>query len=248
MKLYEHIEQLKKSNKVSPDELMAISNKFYELAKGKLKFNSEGSSTFFQSQVSSVFSGQGAHLEVMFTTSIDYSYIPTKYAELKSKLNNDNIQMEFTYINQNIKNDTERFVKYCESALFQIENLLNYYYHVKFPNEKLLLKHLQENSNYTHKGEAVALSYIPIATKIFDFSKTFFPYNELATEKDYTGSTLSNINKVRNAGLHRCDVIEKTNEDEKLKKFLQYKHQNYSVIRNSLLKMSEKIKVETNTP
>ena len=67
------------------------------------------------------------------------------------------------------------------------------------------------DTNFTRNNKFENISDIPIATKIYSFSKTFF-------EKDPVGYILSNIRNVRNEGVHRCSSILRNNEEnEKLK-------------------------------
>ena len=73
--------------------------------------------------------------------SLDYSYIPHKL--LKTRLNLDNLRMENIRINLDEKNELKRFYDYIIYAFFQVENLINYYYHIKYPEIDTLLNHFE---------------------------------------------------------------------------------------------------------
>ena len=177
------------------------------------------------------------YLSIVPDSSIDYSFIMNKTVRVRLDL--DNLRMENVYIDfqKKYNDDIHRWYDYLVYAFYQIENLINYYYFKKYPDFDKLILHLESipDTNFTRNNKFENISDIPIATKIYSFSKTFF-------EKDPVGYILSNITNVRNEGVHRCSSILRNNEEnEKLFKFL--KKQSYPEVRNALFKLAEKIKI-----
>lgn len=72
---------------------------------------------------------------------INYTHIVHK--GVMNRLNKDNIKMERIIFENNTKEDS--FISFCTSAFHQIENLINYYYFIKYPNFDDLLSELIVN-------------------------------------------------------------------------------------------------------
>lgn len=237
LSVYENIQDLKTRHGDSDENVLAIEQKFLSLAQNKLKIT-PGNSIVYQSQVNSPLNYFGGHLEIVFTSSIDYSFISNEHKELKNKLQIDNLKMELARLNYSEKSNLIRFHSFCVQAFYQIENLLNFFFHKKYDgNINAVLNYLEAipGTTFHRKGTEISISHIPIATKIFAFGKTYFP-------NDYTGNTLNSIRLVRNEESHRCNVIVTDTAENKIKKFLQYK--NYELVRTALYKLSEVIKSE----
>ena len=160
----------------------------------------------------------------------------------------ENIRLNVT------KDELTRFYEFCINAFYQLEELLNYYYFLKFQDNSNGLYDFLINNNTNYKilnndDETIkskkekkqkelkekSLSFITVADKITAFSFGFF---DIKTG-NYSGSTMNSLRLLRNEDLHRCSVIEK-NRDEKLNKFLFYK--NYDAIRDAIQNTAQVIK------
>lgn len=171
--------------------------------------------------------------------SLDYSYIPHKL--LKTRLNLDNLRMENVRINLAEKNELKRFYDYIIYAFFQVENLINYYYHVKYPEIDTLLNHFEsiesEYFNFTRTGKEKSVNDITIYIKLSVFNLGYF------TDSDrYVGLNLSNLRRVRNEGLHRCNIIMKKGVEENKALYQFLKHSTYNSILSNLEVLNNKIK------
>lgn len=183
------------------------------------------------------------HLEIRANISIDYEFITNE--RVKKQLIRDNLRMENVRLNLT-KDELTRFYEFCINAFYQIEELLNYYYHLKFQNDNNGMYAFLINNNRNYKLldtddekrktdkqkkqtelKAKSLSFITVADKITAFSFGFFDIGS----GNYSGSTLNSLRLLRNEDLHRCSVIEKT-RDEKLNTFLFYK--NFDAIRSAI--------------
>ncbi len=175
-------------------------------------------------------------LEIKAELSIDYSYI--KNAAVKNQLEIDNLKMENVRFDLKEKDDFKSFYNFCLYCFLQIENLLNYYYHTKYNNIDLLVKHLEAISKYTKKDYHKNISDIPISTKIFSFSTSYLPPKY--------GAELNTLRLIRNFGFHRCDVIKNNATSDKkvdsIKHFLQT--QTYDTVRNIIQLVSSIIDAE----
>jgi len=191
------------------------------------------------------------HLEIRANVSIDYDFV--KNDRVKKQLIKDNLRMENIRLNVT-KDELTRFYEFCINAFYQLEELLNYYYFLKFQDNSNGLYDFLINNNTNYKilnndDETIkskkekkqkelkekSLSFITVADKITAFSFGFF---DIKTG-NYSGSTMNSLRLLRNEDLHRCSVIEK-NRDEKLNKFLFYK--NYDAIRYAIQNTAQVIK------
>lgn len=189
-----------------------------------------------------------SHLEIRANVSIDYSFV--KDERVKKQLIKDNLRMENIRLDIT-KDELTRFYEFCINAFYQIEELINYYLHLKFKNDNNGLYNflIDNNNNYKFSGnendqqkeqklksqtdlKKKSLNFITVADKITAFSFGFFNIKD----GNYSGSTMNSLRLLRNEDLHRCTIIEK-NRDEKLNKFLF--HKNYDSIRDAIKNTSE---------
>jgi len=194
-----------------------------------------------------------SHLEMRANISIDYEFINND--RVKKQLLKDNLRMENIRLNLS-KDELTRFYEFSINAFYQIEELLNYFYHIKFESDKdsmytfLIANNLNykvtDNDDETKKADKLrkqnelknkSLSFITVADKITAFSFGYFNIQS----GNYTGSTMNSLRLLRNEDLHRCTIIEK-NRDEKLNKFLFYK--NFDAIRDAIKNVVEIIKTK----
>ena len=145
------------------------------------------------------------HLEIRADVSMDYDFI--KNERVKKQLIKDNLKMENSRLDIQIKNDTERFYNFCVAAFYQIEELVNYYFGMKYTFEDFILLISSKNNGKIFNQKQ--LSEITIAEKIFVFEGLFY-YGQV----DAVGntiryeSTINLIREVRNEDSHRCNLIE----------------------------------------
>ena len=186
-------------------------------------------------------------LQIRGEKSLDYSFI--RHKSLQQQLIIDNLRMENAVLSTTELNEVERFYNFCVNAFFQIENLINYYYHRQYPDIKNLLDHLEsieicsEGKDYTFKrgGRERSVADVNIYNKL----NTFLKYFESETVDPYIEINLSNLRKIRNEGLHRCMVIQKNiNEDKTLHNF--FKFQDINGIRLNIIEVANIVKSNLN--
>ncbi len=180
-------------------------------------------------------------LDIRANCSISYDFI--KQQRLRDQLTIDNLRMENAALNLKEK-EQYRFYVFCVNAFYQIENVINYYYHTSYPN----IDDLQEEiRNRTGSGDLkyqfrVGTEYktvadIPIYYKLNAFCNTFF----LGDKSMITAC--SNLRKVRNEGEHRCMVII-GDEDEGNGIYEFFKKHTFNSVRILLEKLVETVRQE----
>lgn len=182
-------------------------------------------------------------LEIRANVSISYSFV--KHQRLRDQLIIDNLRMENAALNLQDPEDG-RFYIFCVNAFYQVENIVNYFYHTIFPDIKKLVQEIEDSTkyenndyNYRRNGREVTVSCIPIAHKINAFFNSYLP-NERSLKW-----SIGTLRQVRNEGEHRCDIIRKEKDDNNnLYKF--FKSQTFNSLRGELIKfvnaVEEKIK------
>tara|TARA_B110000908_G_C9936504_1_gene306312 strand:- start:145 stop:606 length:462 start_codon:yes stop_codon:yes gene_type:complete len=149
--------------------------------------------------------------------------------------------MENVRINLAEKNELKRFYDYIIYAFFQVENLINYYYHFKYPEIDTLLNHFEsiesEYFNFTRTGKEKSVNDITIYIKLSVFNLGYF-----TDSNRYVGLNLSNLRRVRNEGLHRCNIIMKKGVEENKALYQFLKHSTYNSILSNLEVLNNKIK------
>lgn len=178
-------------------------------------------------------------LDINPSCSVDYSFINHKL--LRTRLELDNLRMENVRYDLKEKDEMKRLYDFCINAFYQIENLINYYYHEKFPKIHDLLNHLEgiETTTFKRKEER-NVGDIPIYIKIFAFNKTYYP-------DDYTGYNVDSLRLVRNEGLHRCSRIKNIEtENKRLHDFLKYATFNsvHSLVNSLAMKVKENLNLK----
>lgn len=162
-------------------------------------------------------------LSIDADVSIDYSFIPDK--NTRNQLIIDNLRMENAAYDLKVS-EIERFFSSCVSAFHQIENMLNYFYHTKYPNINDLLDEL-EDATYGDKYpfirksdiEYKSVADVAISSKVNAYILRYMSYSK------YIASNVASLRKIRNEGAHRCSVLyEKETDglDNSVKNFLRY--------------------------
>lgn len=184
-------------------------------------------------------------LEIRANNSISYDFILAKGNQrLRDQLLMDNLRMENAALNLKEK-ELERFYSFCANAFYQIENVVNFYFYVMFPDIDSLLSFIENATNvdkkYSFKRNANKeyknVSDIGIADKLNAICNTLFP-----NDKNIK-ITYSQLRQVRNEGAHRCMVIvEEHDENNALYRF--FKYNTFNSIRIVLIKLVGTIKQE----
>jgi hypothetical protein len=233
------------------EKIVALSkqNEEFNLEMRKLFGKTVSASTVSDNQaISDDIAAIRAALEIRGNHSIDYGFI--KEQRLKEQLFIDNLRMENAALNLKEK-ESDRFYTFCVNAFYQVENIVNYYFHKSYPEINDLLTAIEnatkndsdgkksfrfkrakgEKSEYVEKN----VSDIDMFYKMNALCNIMFP-NDKAIK-----STLSNLRKVRNEGEHRCQIIwEEKNEENKLYVFL--KKATFNSIRITLKKVVSEVK------
>lgn len=175
--------------------------------------------------------------------SITYDFITNQ--RLKDQLIIDNLRMENAAYNLQEK-EIDRFYTFCVNAFYQVENIVNYYFFVLYPNIQDLLTVIE---NYTQNdGEGGKYQFrrsqtnpesnvgdIPVSFKINALCNILFP------KDNKIKITLGNLRKVRNEGEHRCQIIY-NQKDESNKLYLFLEKATFNSIRILLIKVVSAIK------
>ncbi|MCR4813155.1 MAG: hypothetical protein K5867_11250 [Bacteroidales bacterium] len=232
-KIIEHINTI--------DQLSHQPGKEWLLSELKRRFgNSEMSN---QSDISNDVAFIRSALSIKANNSIKYDFISNQ--RLKDQLIIDNLRMENAAYNLQEK-EIDRFYTFCVNAFYQVENIVNYYFYVMYPNIEDLLSIIEEATK--NDGEEGRFRFrrsqsnpennvgdIPVAFKINALCNLLFP-KDLALK-----ITLGNLRKVRNEGEHRCQVIyNQKDENNKLYQFLE--KATFNSIRIILIKLVSTIK------
>ena len=179
-------------------------------------------------------------LEIRATESLKYNFV--KVQRLRDQLIIDNLRMENAALNLQEK-ESDRFYIFCVNAFYQLENIINYYYHVMFPNINDLLNEIEkatcsdpEEFQFKRKGSEKTVVDVSLYYKITAICNSLFPDNiQLKV-------TLNNLRKIRNDGEHRCQVLmEKRDATNNLYQFLQ--SATFNSVRATLLKVVSAIEV-----
>lgn len=184
-------------------------------------------------------------LEIRANNSISYDFILAKGNQrLRDQLLIDNLRMENAALNLKEK-ELERFYSFCANAFYQIENVVNFYFYVMFPNIDNLLSFIENATNvdgkYSFKRNAnkeyKSVSDIEITYKLNAICTTLFP------DDKNIKITYSQLRQVRNEGAHRCMVIVKEHDESNaLSRF--FKYNTFNSIRIVLIKLVGTIKQE----
>ncbi len=143
-------------------------------------------------------------LELRGDPSIDFDFVTHKCTH--QQLIMDNLSMENIRLDSREVNHQRKFYKFCTYAIFQIENLLNYYYSTEFRD---VLSVREFVSNNYKRSEKFTFDSGKNYSKISDISLAFLSsaFCEKYTNKDMRFSFfVADMNKVRNENLHRCSI------------------------------------------
>ena len=159
----------------------------------------------------------------------------------------DNLSMVYAALNLK-QSEQERFYSFCVNAFYQIENIVNYYFHSTFKKvddlisviEKYTEQEQFDDFKFRRKGRERNVGDIPVAHKINAFCNIFFPGDKFKM-------TLGQLRQVRNEGEHRCMIIMES-RDEKNSLYNFFKYNTFNSIRIYLIRFVNAIKENINKP
>lgn len=184
-------------------------------------------------------------LEIRANASITYNFVQNP--RLRDQLIIDNLRMENAALN--LQNpEADRFYVFCVNAFYQVENILNYFYHTVFPEVESLLKEIEDATQdekndfrFRRTGKEQNVGSIPIAHKLNAFFNSYLP------EEGSLKWSIGTLRQVRNEGEHRCDIIrQEKDENNNLYKFFKSKTFNY--VRIDLIKFVNAIEYKLKNP
>ena len=184
-------------------------------------------------------------LEIRANASITYSFVQNP--RLRDQLIIDNLRMENAALNLQDP-EADLFSVFCVNAFYQVENILNYFYHTVFPEVESLLKEIEDATQdekndfrFRRTGKEQNVGSIPIAHKLNAFFNSYLP------EEGSLKWSIGTLRQVRNEGEHRCDIIrQEKDENNNLYKFFKSKTFNY--VRIDLIKFVNAIEYKLKNP
>ena len=208
-------------------------------------FGKTASASDINSNISSDITAIRSALEIRANASITYSFV--KYQRLRDQLIIDNLRMENAALNLQDP-EADRFYVFCVNAFYQVENILNYFYHTVFPEVESLLKEIEDATQdekndfrFRRTGKEQNVGSIPVAHKLNAFFNSYLP------EESSLKWSIGTLRQVRNEGEHRCDIIrQEKDENNNLYKFFKSKTFNY--VRIDLIKFVNAIEYKLKNP
>lgn len=227
-------------------KLLAEQNpEFYQEMQKLFGKTASASDININSNISSDITAIRSALEIRANASITYSFV--KYQRLRDQLIIDNLRMENVALNLQDP-EADRFYVFCVNAFYQVENILNYFYHTVFPEVESLLKEIEDATQdekndfrFRRTGKEQNVGSIPVAHKLNAFFNSYLP------EESSLKWSIGTLRQVRNEGEHRCDIIrQEKDENNNLYKFFKSKTFNY--VRIDLIKFVNAIEYKLKNP
>ena len=227
-------------------KLLAEQNpEFYQEMQKLFGKTASASDVNMNSNISSDIAAIRSALEIRANASITYSFV--KYQRLRDQLIIDNLRMENAALNLQDP-EADRFYVFCVNAFYQVENILNYFYHTVFPEVESLLKEIEDATQdekndfrFRRTGKEQNVGSIPVAHKLNAFFNSYLP------EESSLKWSIGTLRQVRNEGEHRCDIIrQEKDENNNLYKFFKSKTFNY--VRIDLIKFVNAIEYKLKNP
>lgn len=218
---------------------------FYQEMQKLFGKTASASDVNINSNISSDITAIRSALEIRANASITYSFV--KYQRLRDQLIIDNLRMENAALNLQDP-EADRFYVFCVNAFYQVENILNYFYHTVFPEVESLLKEIEDATQdekndfrFRRTGKEQNVGSIPVAHKLNAFFNSYLP------EESSLKWSIGTLRQVRNEGEHRCDIIrQEKDENNNLYKFFKSKTFNY--VRIDLIKFVNAIEYKLKNP
>lgn len=227
-------------------KLLAEQNpEFYQEMQKLFGKTASASDVNMNSNISSDIAAIRSALEIRANASITYSFV--KNQRLRDQLIIDNLRMENAALNLQVP-EADRFYVFCVNAFYQVENILNYFYHTVFPEVESLLKEIEDATHdekndfkFKRTGKEQNVGSIPVAHKLNAFFNSYLP------EEGSLKWSMGTLRQVRNEREHRCDIIrQEKDENNNLYKFFRSKTFNY--VRIDLIKFVNAIEYKLKNP
>lgn len=238
------------------DKIKTTIEKIKLLSKQNKEFNQEmqklfgktvsASTDYMPNTVVEDISAIRSALEIRANVSISYDFV--KEQRLRDQLIVDNLRMENATLNLK-ESEEDRFYTFCVNAFYQVENIVNYYYYLSYPNIEDILSEIEEATKlekndyykFERSGKELNVTDIAIAHKINALCNALLP-NEKSLKM-----TIGTLRQVRNEGAHRCSVIQKEkDENNNIYKF--FKNNTFNSVRNHLEQLIDAIRKEIQNP
>jgi hypothetical protein len=131
-------------------------------------------------------------------------------------------QLELDFLKM-MQTPASNFNEYCHYSFFQIENLLDYYYTIRFSTKEELINYFKFGNDPNEKVKE-RVSEIPYSTKWAKFSQEFLQSGKIGEiNKKTINFDLQKIAYVRNSSIHRNTTDIEKYETETFKKYLPIK-------------------------
>lgn len=153
---------------------------------------------------------------------LDYKSI--EHLGVRNQLVKDNRKMELILLDQ-IHSSDDKFISFCTSAFHQIENLLNYYYYLKYPDINDLKRFLLDNNpvfrdrwkNIERLSSFKRVRDFDINNLVYLYEKEFY-----FDRKIYYNQEITFLREIRNDDSHRCSILS-FDKDEIIKEYEKVK-------------------------
>lgn len=237
------------------EKIRATIHKIRLLAEQNLEFSQEMQKLFgktvpasvvnVNSEITADISAIRSALEIRANASITYSFVQNQ--RLRDQLIIDNLRMENAALNLQDPEE-DRFYVFCVNAFYQVENILNYFYHTTFPEVESLVKEIEYATQYEKNdfkfrrtGKEQNVGSIPVAHKLNAFFNSYMP------EEGSLKWSIGTLRQVRNEGEHRCDIIRQE-KDEKNNLYQFFKQKTFNYVRIDLIKFVNAIEHKLKNP
>lgn len=165
------------------------------------------------------------NLESMLFRVIDFMAIGADKVTIYEFITFESVrrQLELDYILME-KTPASNFDVYCQHSLFQIENLLNYYYALRFKSKEAegvkYFSATEATSDTEGSKKKFRVSEIPYGTKFTKFAREFLSPEGRSSTLNWN---IQNIAYVRHSTVHRNSADISSYEKEKLDKYEEIK-------------------------
>ncbi len=228
------------------EKLVAIVQKIRQLANENQEFANEmrkifvpDAETIMNDSARDIKAIRSA-LRICAQPSIRYDFVQDQ--RVKDQLIIDNLRMENVLLDSKLS-EYDKYYAFCVNGLYQIENIVNYYLYVKYPEFDQLVRYLEvmtarrpnDKVDYSFKlkDNVSSIQGIDLYSKINAVCREFYSDNLMV-------SVFSTWRKIRNQSEHRCNIISIPNDlNEDLQKF--YQRNTYNKLREYLSKFVKDI-------
>ena len=222
------------------EKLVATVQKIRQLANENQEFANEMKKIFAPSTDSSMSNNKKdimairSALKICAEPSISYDFVLDQ--RVKDQLIIDNLRMENVLLDSKLS-EYDKYYAFCVNGLYQIENIINYYLFVSYPNIKDLENYLTkmttknnteiEDYSYKHSEKVKSIQDIELYFKINAICQELYP-DQVAVV-----TMFSTWRKLRNQSEHRCNII---GMKKKISSYIEsfYQFNTFNKLRESL--------------